>query len=143
MLSLREEKLSFLLIIKAFYPNLYFLRVPVKRTGTAIQAHQLGGGGGGWWNRRWGRCAPARPRRWRAWAGRGPPATRPSGPGTPRSARMHTGEEQGCGSGPFSAGSGSSKSEFSKPAPDPIGTYQDSIKTSIFFTSNIFLLIFE
>ena len=29
---------------------------------------------------------------------------------------------QGCGSGPFSVGSGSSKSEFKKPDPDP-GSY--------------------
>ena len=49
-----------------------------------------------------------------------------------------------CGSGPFSAGSGSSKSEFLKPDPDPTGAYQESIQTSnFFFTSNLFLLIFE
>ena len=36
--------------------------------------------------------------------------------------------------GPFSAGSGSSKSEFYKPDPDPTGTYQESIQTSKFFS---------
>ena len=32
---------------------------------------------------------------------------------------------QGCGSCPFSAGSGSSKSDFKQPDPDPTGTYQE------------------
>ena len=31
-------------------------------------------------------------------------------------------KQRGCGSGPFSAESGSSKSEFYKPDPDPTGT---------------------
>jgi len=41
---------------------------------------------------------------------------------------------QGCGSGPFSAGSGSSKSEFLKTDPDPTGTHQELIQTTQFFS---------
>ena len=52
---------------------------------------------------------------------------------------------QGCGSGPFSAGS--DKSQFGQPDPDPTGTHQESIQTSTFFyinqiSSDIFMLIF-
>ena len=36
--------------------------------------------------------------------------------------------EQGCGSGPFSAGFGSSQSEFLKLDPDPTGTHKNQIK---------------
>ena len=39
---------------------------------------------------------------------------------------------QGCGSGPFSAGSGSWKSVFEKPDPDPAYTHLESIQTCKF-----------
>ena len=44
------------------------------------------------------------------------------------------GSNRGCGSGPFSAGFRSSKSEFYKPEPDPWGTRQESIQFFTFFS---------
>ena len=48
--------------------------------------------------------------------------------------------EQGCRSGPFSAGS--DKSKFWKPNPDPTGTHQESIQPSNFFFRSDFFRYF-
>ena len=60
--------------------------------------------------------------------------------------RLPYGLRQGCGSGPFLAGSGSWKSEIQNRIriPDLLLALKEWIQTSkFFFTSNIFLLIFE
>ena len=67
-------------------------------------------------------------------------------PAAPGGGALCQGKRQGCGSDPFSAGSGFSKLEFKIRILDPTGTYQESIQTSNFFhisqiSSDILMMI--